>query len=458
MSRVGVPRINRRWDVRAALISTLLITALPGRAFAHASGMAVENCSCHNGGGTPTVLLTPDLTEVRAGQLMNLTVSVSTTNGKTAGFFLEASAGTLSVVDSGTKLSGGGVVQNAARTGTGSAITFKVGWTAPATPGGVDFHVWANSANGNGAPSGDGEGAAFYSTVYGCTGQKFYRDADGDGVGSEASGYTMACTQPEHYSSQAGDCADDEARNFPGNLEICDGRDNNCDGQVDEGLDLVTRCQDADGDGHGVLGKATIVGCTGNPGFGLCDADCDDKDPAVYPGATEICNSRDDNCNQQVDENARPSCGVGWCRRYAPDCNSPCVPAEPLVEACNDYDDDCDGVKDNGTDLALCGQVGLVCRAGSCVAGSGDTGGVANPSQGGSTGAGGSASKPGSSSGAAGEGPALAPRQPPGCSAGRSNSPTPLAQGMLLALAAWHWRRRRRSSALASMSPDALRD
>ncbi|HEX2671264.1 MAG TPA: choice-of-anchor V domain-containing protein, partial [Polyangiaceae bacterium] len=154
----------------------LFALCLPARALAHATGMATESCGCHSGGKAPTVLLTPDLTHVSTGQLVNLTVSVSTTNGNAGGFFLEASTGTLSIVDAGTKLLGNGVAQNATRTGTGSAITFKVGWTAPATPGGVDFHVWANSANGNHAQSGDGEGTGFYSLAFGCTGTQFYLD------------------------------------------------------------------------------------------------------------------------------------------------------------------------------------------------------------------------------------------------------------------------------------------
>jgi hypothetical protein len=360
---------------------------------------------------------------------------------------VEANAGTFSIVDSGTKLVGNGVTQNATRTGTGSAITFKVAWTAPTTPGGVDFHVWANSANGNGAPSGDAEGAAFYSTVYGCAGQKFYLDADGDGVGSEASGYTMACSQPMHYSSLAGDCADDEDRNFPGNVEVCDGRDNNCDGKVDEGLELTTLCSDADSDGHGVSGKATAVGCSGNQGFGLCDNDCDDSDPLIHPGAEERCNSRDDNCNNQVDENARATCGVGWCRRVARDCTSACVPGTPLIEVCNDYDDDCDGVKDNGTDLALCSQPGLSCKGGACVDASGNPSGSSGTSS-----AGGSPNPTMNAGGAAGEPSTSAPAH---CGLGRGATSTPVAEGALLALAAWICRRRQRARRLDLPSASA---
>jgi len=372
----------------AALVLALLALCAPRHALAHKNGEAAQGCSgCHSGGLPPTVTITPDLMTVNPGQKLTLTVSISQTNGPVAGFYLQTSGvGTLSVVDSGTKLLGNGITHTAPRTGSGGFTTFKVGWTAPSSPGGVDFNVWANSANGDGTQRGDGEGTAFFSTAFGCAGTKYYHDYDGDGVGAVASGYTMSCSLPMYYSALGTDCNDNDAKISPNAPEVCDGKDNNCNGQVDEGLPITTYCEDDDGDGHGVTGEKTTTGCGPSKGFGLCDNDCNDQDPTIFPGATELCNNRDDNCNDRVDEGAKIICGIGMCARYGEGCTSTCTPGPPLVEVCNDYDDDCDGVADNGTDLKLCGKPGLACREGICVpdadAGADTSGGMVTTSSG----------------------------------------------------------------------------
>jgi len=93
-----------------------------------------------------------------------------------------------------------------------------------------------------------------------------------------------------------GDCNDNNSSVNPNAQEICDDVDNNCDGQIDEGL-KTTFYEDADGDGYGNP-HATIRACSQPSGYVTNNTDCDDTNAAVNPGATEIKkNGIDDDCN-----------------------------------------------------------------------------------------------------------------------------------------------------------------
>jgi hypothetical protein len=135
-------------------------------------------------------------------------------------------------------------------------------------------------------------------------------------------------------------------------------------------------CEDRDGDGHGVAGGLTKMDCKPSSGFGDCAGDCDDNDVSVHPGAAEVCDGRDDDCNGKVDEGVRQVCGAGLCARYAVGCSSTCTPGTPFEETCNGYDDDCDGVVDNGSNASLCGAANVPCTQGHC-SGEGTDGSVA---------------------------------------------------------------------------------
>lgn len=359
------------WWAPFLAILVALSVFIPKTASARLNGIASEGCSgCHNGGAEPKVTISVDAPMVSPGQAVTLTVTIENKNGPVAGFFLLSNnKGTFRIIDSGTKVNVPGVSHTAPRAGVDGMTTFTVGWTAPAEPGGVDFNVYVISANDDRTPRGDGEGSGFLSFAVGCgAGTKYYRDFDGDGYGGITSGYAIDCAVRQGYATQAMDCDDNNEKINPGMTEICDNVDNNCDGNIDEGLSTTTFCQDDDGDGHGILSGTRAIGC-GQKGFGLCDGDCNDKDAKIFPGAVEVCNNRDDDCDGRIDDGARPTCGLGWCRRSADSCTSTvCIPGKPKAEECNLFDDDCDGVDDNGTDLELCGQPGLLCRAGKCIA------------------------------------------------------------------------------------------
>jgi hypothetical protein len=96
------------------------------------------------------------------------------------------------------------------------------------------------------------------------------------------------------------DCNDTDSSNFPGNTEVCDGHDNDCDGAVDEGVTSAF-FPDADRDGFG--SSAVRFACTAPAGFVRRGGDCNDANALVNPGRVEVCgNGLDDNCDGRADD------------------------------------------------------------------------------------------------------------------------------------------------------------
>ena len=127
----------------------------------------------------------------------------------------------------------------------------------------------------------------------------YYADADGDGYGN-ANSSIVSCTFPSGYALNATDCNDNNATAYPGNTEVCNGTDDNCNTQVDEGL-LTTYYADTDGDGYGNP-NSSIVSCSIPSGYVLDICDCNDNSATAHPGGNEVANGIDDDCNGLVDD------------------------------------------------------------------------------------------------------------------------------------------------------------
>ena len=169
-------------------------------------------------------------------------------------------------------------------------------------------------------------------------------DSDADGVRD-----CMDSDDDDDGDPDVTDCQDTNASVFHGQAEACDGLDNNCNALIDEGFldsdgDDLADCEDTDDDNDG------------DPDA----SDCDDLNAAVNHGATEVCNGIDDDCSGEVDEGFPDGNGNG-----VPDCaeadgdqdgdpdSSDCAPQDPAVfhgatEQCNGVDDNCDGSADEG--------------------------------------------------------------------------------------------------------------
>ncbi|HLD17968.1 MAG TPA: putative metal-binding motif-containing protein, partial [Patescibacteria group bacterium] len=198
----------------------------------------------------------------------------------------------------------------------------------------------------------------------------YYKDVDGDGYGDPTSA-TTACSAPTGYVTNYTDCNDNNAAIHPNAIETCNGKDDDCDGQVDEGMTFRAYYRDADGDGYGNPNVTTGSTCSGQPaGYVTNYTDCNDTNAAVHPGVYETCNETDDDCDGSVDEGltfrsyyrdadndgyGNPKTTTGSVCSGQPagyvtnntDCDDTDAAIHPGVyETCNGKDDDCDGVVD----------------------------------------------------------------------------------------------------------------
>ena len=224
----------------------------------------------------------------------------------------------------------------------------------------------------------DCDGVTDENASVGCS--WYLQDADFDGQGSTDVPGLCQCGPNEETLFTAkfgGDCDDLDDGVFDGAVESCNGKDDDCDGETDEGspdtdADGLANCVDPDDDQDGVLDEA----------------DCAPLDPSVHTAVNELCNGKDDDCDGETDEEDALGCEVYYrdldgdqvgsdaheprclCAAepatwYTADAAGDCDDANPnqapgKPELCNDEDDDCDEAVDEGV-LSPCGDCSAFC-------------------------------------------------------------------------------------------------
>ena len=202
----------------------------------------------------------------------------------------------------------------------------------------------------------------------------FYRDRDHDGWGDSSESRCLCSPEGEFTTSRGGDCDDDRGDVYPFADEFCGGGDENCNGTVDEAdaLGCDTYFLDSDQDTFGDLNATRCLCAPEGLWTATTDGDCNDASFDVKPGATELCNGADDNCDGRVDERGASGCNVylrdtdGDHYGLALDAQCLCAPSATYratvggdcddlrgainpgaTEVCNGVDDDCNGVADD---------------------------------------------------------------------------------------------------------------
>jgi hypothetical protein len=187
-----------------------------------------------------------------------------------------------------------------------------------------------------------------------------------------ANGDTTPCDSPDGICSDDPDGIQEPLLYYNDQCpdEICDGLDNDCDGQVDE--NLTQSCSTACGTGSETCQNGSWVNCSAQqPGIEICDGLDNNCDGNIDEGVTnacgtcgplpvEVCDGLDNDCDGQVDENLTQSCSTA-CGTGSETCQNGswvnCSAQQPGIEICDGLDNNCDGNIDEGVTNA-CGTCG----------------------------------------------------------------------------------------------------
>lgn len=183
--------------------------------------------------------------------------------------------------------------------------------------------------------------------------KNFYEDMDSDGYGNSQK-VKPECLKPEGYVNNSLDCDDENRFNYPGNNEICDGLDNDCNMQIDDTLELPF-CYSINSK-YSPLGVCIEMKTYCKSGILSCEI----NEKYVDEETKDNCDGLDNDCDGKTDEECACSpgesknCGtnIGECSHGKQECRTDGTWGEcmdeikPAAETCDGLDNDCDNYVD----------------------------------------------------------------------------------------------------------------
>jgi hypothetical protein len=187
-----------------------------------------------------------------------------------------------------------------------------------------------------------------------------YPDADRDGFGTGPG--VPVCALEDDEAGAGGDCDDASPFAHPTATELCNGGDDDCDGDIDEDAVAVAWYPDLDLDGYGDSGGTSVTSCTVVAGRAPNALDCDDGDRLRHPGAGEACDGVDQDCDSRIDEGVSVAACVGPGYTGACGVGGACTCVAGLGDCNMEAADGCESNAQN--DPEHCGGCGNPCGIG----------------------------------------------------------------------------------------------
>jgi hypothetical protein len=137
----------------------------------------------------------------------------------------------------------------------------------------------------------DCDGQLGFSEIY------VWSDDDGDGYGGGSTIGICEWNVEDHHVGNGDDCDDSDPTVRPNADDVCNGVDDDCSGAIDDNPFFMTAWYlDGDGDSYGA-GPAMAISCESPAGMTSNNSDCNDSRGDAYPGATEVCDGVDLDCD-----------------------------------------------------------------------------------------------------------------------------------------------------------------